>query len=171
VALGFAGVLVIASPGGHAIDPFGAAVALGGGLMVAIISIQVRDLTRTEEPLSIVFWFAALTTPVLALGLPFFATAHDATAWGLLGAIGLLGFVGQMLLTASLRFGQVASVVVMDYSALVWASLYGTLIWGEPPGRTTLLGAPLIVAAGAIIAWREHVLLRRAVATSSVATG
>lgn len=161
VALGFAGVLVIARPGQTHIPPLGAAVGLGAGFMVALISIQVRDLARTEHPLTIVFWFAALSSPVLALSLPFTMTPHSAWQWTLLLAIGLAGCAGQLLLTAALRFGQVASVIVMDYSSLIWATLYGWTIWGELPSRATWLGAPLIIAAGGVIVWREHRLYRR----------
>lgn len=160
VMLGFCGVLVIARPDGD-LPLVGSLVGLGAGLMVALISIQVRDLTRTDEPLSIVFWFAALSTPVLALFLPFYAQAHTTEQWLLLGAIGVLGCVGQLLLTASLRFGQVATVIVMDYSALAWATLYGWAIWDQLPAPSTWLGAPLILAAGLIIVWREHRLGKR----------
>jgi drug/metabolite transporter (DMT)-like permease len=160
VALGFAGVVVIARPDGH-LPLFGSLVGLGAGFMVALISIQVRDLTRTDEPLSIVFWFAALSTPLLALFLPFYATAHTGEQWLLLGALGVLGCIGQLLLTASLRFGQVASVIVMDYSALAWALVYGWAIWGETPATATWLGAPLVLAAGLIVVWRERQLGKR----------
>jgi drug/metabolite transporter (DMT)-like permease len=161
VALGFAGVVIIAQPGHALIPPFGAAVGLGAGLMVALISIQIRDLGRTDEPLSIVFWFAALSAPLLLAALPFTYTHHTAWQWFLLIAGGVLGCVGQLLLTASLRFGQVASVIVMDYSALVWATLYGWLVWNELPPAATWWGAPVIIAAGGVIAWREQRLHRR----------
>lgn len=161
VALGFAGIVVITQPGNFVLPPLGAAVGLGAGFMVALISIQVRDLGRTEESLSIVFWFAALSAPVLALGLPFYASSHTAWQWFLLLSSGVLGLIGQLLLTASLRYGQVASVVVMDYSMLIWATLYGWLIWDELPPGSTWLGAPLVIAAGAVIAWREHLHHRR----------
>lgn len=161
VALGFAGVIVIAQPGAAHIPPLGAAVGLGAGFMVALISIQVRDLGRTDESLSIVFWFAALSSPLLALSLPFVMTQHTPWQWFLLLGGGVLGCVGQILLTASLRYGQVASVIVMDYTALAWATLYGWLIWDELPPASTWLGAPLIIAAGAVIAWREHLHHKR----------
>ncbi|MEQ1498348.1 MAG: DMT family transporter [Novosphingobium sp.] len=161
VALGFAGVMIIAQPGQEALTPLGAFVGLGAGFMVALISIQVRDLSRTEESLSIVFWFAALSTPILLVALPFFYTPHSTWQWFLLLSGGVLGLVGQLLLTAALRYGQVASVVVMDYSSLVWATLYGWLLWDDMPSAATWLGAPVIIAAGAVIAWREHQLYRR----------
>ena len=128
--------------------------------MIALISIQIADLNRTDKPLTIVFWFAAISTPVMALALPFVFRPHDTTGWLLLLAIGLAGTAGQLLLTAALRFGAIASVIVMDYSALFWATLYGLLFWQVLPPASTWLGAPLIIAAGLVIAWREHRLSR-----------
>jgi drug/metabolite transporter (DMT)-like permease len=59
-----------------------------------------------------------------------------------------------------LRFGKVSSVIVMDYSALFWATLYGWLLFDMLPPASTWLGAPIIIAAGIVIAWREHRLSR-----------
>ena len=160
VALGFAGILVIAQPGGGHFPLYGALVALGGAFMIALISIQIADLNRTDKPLTIVFYFACVTTPLTAVALPFVMTAHDTRGWLLLLGIGLAGALGQLLLTAALRFGKVASVIVMDYSGLFWATLYGWLLFGMLPPATTWFGAPLIVIAGLVIAWREHRLAR-----------
>jgi drug/metabolite transporter (DMT)-like permease len=158
VLLGFAGVLIIAQPGSGHFPLYGAAVALAGAFMVALISIQVADLGRTEKSLTIVFWFSAISSPVLALSLPFTLEPHDADGWLLLLGIGIFGCLGQLLLTAALRFGAVASVIVMDYSMLFWATLYGWLFWDQFPPAATWLGAPLIIGAGLVIAWRERVL-------------
>ena len=160
VLFGFGGVILIAQPGSGHIPLFGALVALGGAFMIALISIQIADLNRTDKPLTIVFWFAAISTPVMALALPFVFRPHDTTGWLLLLAIGLAGTAGQLLLTAALRFGAIASVIVMDYSALFWATLFGLLFWQVLPPASTWLGAPLIIAAGLVIAWREHRLSR-----------
>ncbi len=158
VVLGFTGVLIIAQPGGSNIDLLGSALALGGAFMVALISIQIRDMNRTEHQLTIVFYFAAFSVPVLLLILPFVFTAHDSYQWMILAGLGLSGLAGQVLLTLSLRFGAVASVIVMDYSSLIWATLFGFWIFGNIPPVATWFGAPLIVIAGLIIAWREHKL-------------
>ena len=171
VVLGFAGILVIAQPGSGHFPLFGTAVALGGAFMVALISVQIADLSRTEKPLTIVFYFSLVSAPLCAIALPFYATAHTPFQWGLLAAIGVTGSIGQLLLTAALRFGKVASVIVMDYSALFWATLYGFAIWGVLPVASTWLGAPLVVAAGLLITWREHTLARRQFADQRQATG
>jgi drug/metabolite transporter (DMT)-like permease len=111
-------------------------------------------------PLTIVFYFALFSAPLSALALPFVMTRHDSEDWLLLLGIGLAGSIGQLLLTAALRFGKVASVIVMDYSGLFWATLYGWLFFATLPPASTWLGVPLIVIAGLVIAWREHRLTR-----------
>ena len=162
VLLGFAGVLVIAQPGGGHLPLFGAAVGLGGAFMTALISIQIADLSQTERPITIVLWFASISTAVLLVPMMLLAEAHSRHLWLVLLAAGVSGSIGQILLTASLRFGKVASVVVMDYSSLAWATLYGWLVWSTLPPTTTWLGAPLVIGAGAVIGWRERRLYKGA---------
>lgn len=161
VLLGFTGVVVIAQPGGEAIDPLGAAAGLLAALLVAAINHQLRDLGRTEPPLRSVLYFALFGAVLMLPALPFTMSAHDGYQWLLLGGLGLLGTFGQIFLTSSLRFGAVASVIAMDYTMLIWAMLFGWLVWDQTPGWTTWLGAPLIVGAGLIVVWREHRLFRR----------
>lgn len=163
VLAGFLGVLLITQPGmgGQSIPLFGAMVALGGAFMIALISIQIADMSRTEKPITIVFYFAVVSAPICALGLPFVMTEHSLFVWGILGALAFIGAIGQYLLTAALRYGEVSSVIVMDYSSLFWAALYGYTIFGVLPSSSTWAGAPLIVAAGLTITWREHVLAKR----------
>jgi drug/metabolite transporter (DMT)-like permease len=171
VLFGFAGVLLIAQPGSGTFPLFGAGVALAGAFMVALISIQIADLNRTDKPLTIVFYFALFSLPMTAVALPFVMTRHAAADWALLFAIGAFGVLGQILLTAALRFGAVASVIVMDYSSLFWATLYGWLLFTTLPPASTWLGAPLIIAAGLVIAWREHRLSRPTLRDVSRAEG
>jgi drug/metabolite transporter (DMT)-like permease len=156
LAIGFAGVIIITRPGNSDIPLLGAAAGLGAAFMIAMLSILIKDLNRTDQPVCIVFWFAAIGTPITAIALPFVMTTHDGMVWGLLMAAGIFGSFGQLLLTTALRFGDVSSVVVMDYSGLIWATIYGWIVWDRLPSSTTWLGAPLIITAGMIIVWREH---------------
>ena len=155
VAMGFAGVLLIAQPWGDELPLLGAAIALGAAMMIALISVQLRDLGRTEHPFTIVFYFSLFSVPVLGLAMPFVAKAHPPQDWLLLLACGVIGVLGQVLLTAALRYGTVANVIVMDYSGLIWATLFGWLVFANLPGASFWFGAPL-VGAGLLIAWREH---------------
>ena len=163
VAMGFAGVIVVMQPfsGLHeGVTLAGVAVGLVAPFMVALISFQLQDLNTTENPWSIVFWFAALTTPIAALALPFVIAAHDPLTWALILGMGLVGAAAQMLLTTSLRFGSAAVILLMDYTALLWASVYGFFIFDRAAPASLWLGAPLIIAAGLLIAWRERQLAR-----------
>jgi len=158
VLLGLAGVMIIAGPDRAHLPFVGLATGIGAAFMVALISIQLHDLGRTEEPVSVVFWFSAFCTPPFALfvlhtGVP----QHDLTGWAMLVGIGATGLAAQLLMTAALRYGSVSSVIVMDYSQFGWATLWGWLVFAHVPPAQTWIGAPAIITAGLIIAWREQV--------------
>ena len=161
VLAGFAGVIIIAQPGGGNIPLFGAAVALGGAFMIALIAIQIRDLSRTDKPITIVFWFSVAAVVITAPILPFVHQPLTGEQWLLLLGIGLSGTWGQVLITMALRFGKVSSVIVMDYSSLIWATLLGWMIFSTLPTTATWFGAPLVIAAGILITWRERVVSRQ----------
>jgi drug/metabolite transporter (DMT)-like permease len=163
VGIGFAGVIVVMQPfsGLHeGVTLAGVAVGLVAPFMVALISFQLQDLNTTENPWSIVFWFAALSTPVAAIALPFVIASHDPATWALILAMGFVGAAAQMLLTTSLRFGSAAVILLMDYTALLWASFYGFYVFDRAAPASLWLGAPLIIGAGLLIAWRERQLAR-----------
>jgi drug/metabolite transporter (DMT)-like permease len=169
VAIGFAGVAAVMLPGlgGGEVTLAGLAVGLIAPFMVAMISFHIQDLNKTEHPWSIVFWFAALSTPVAALGLPFVSAPHDAETFAIIFAMAVTGALAQILLTTSLRFGSAAVILLMDYTALLWATFYGYTVFGNAAPATLWLGAPLIIGAGVLIAWRERQLARLNVQTAA----
>lgn len=163
VALGFAGVAIVLRPGADiaALPPVGVAVGLVAALLVAFVSFHIQDLNRTESPQAIVAWFTALTIPVAALTLPFVAQAHDGFTWLVILGVGVSGAIAQILLTASLRYGHAATIIIMDYSSLLWATLYGWAVFERLPPASLLFGAPLVIGAGLLVAWREHIRGKR----------
>jgi drug/metabolite transporter (DMT)-like permease len=64
-------------------------------------------------------------------------------------------------MTRSLQLGDVSLVVPMDYTALLWATVFGFAVFGTLPVASTWLGGPVIVASGLYIVWREHRRRRR----------
>jgi drug/metabolite transporter (DMT)-like permease len=161
VAIGFLGIIIALRPGQSDISSTGAAVALAGAVLTACTVIQLRRLTATETPGAIVFWFSLTSIVPLGLAQFVFASAHDAETWAIIAGLSLAGAIGQILLTASLRYASVATIMTIDYSSLLWSALLGWLVFSDLPATTILQGAPLIVGAGLIIAWREQYLARK----------
>lgn len=158
VIVGFVGVLIVAQPGSGHFPLFGAFVGLMAALFVAIIAVLLRQIGRTESAATTVFWFSWLSVPPLALVYLFQLKPHDPLTWVVLVGIGMVGGVGQLALTGSLRFAGVSTVVPMDYSSLIWSTLYGWLLFGVLPTPYTWIGAPIIIASGLYIVYREHKL-------------
>ncbi len=161
VALGFCGVLILAQPGTDVINPLGALVGLTAAMVVVVVSYQLKDLARTDEPIACVFYLAVFSSIYIAVLLPFYAESHTRDQWLLLVAIGAAGLASQYLLTMSLKYGAVATVLIMDYSLLLWSTLYSWLLWDDLPPAATWVGAPLIIVAGVIITVRAHQKSRR----------
>ncbi|MES3109734.1 DMT family transporter [Sphingomonas aurantiaca] len=160
VATGFAGVLIVAQPGGDHFPLWGAGCALAGAFGTASVSILLRQIGKTESALTTVFWFSALSLVPLSVIYARAAQSHDLVTWACLASVGIFGGLAQIAMTTSLRLGPVSVVVPMDYSSLLWATLLGWLVFDTLPAKATWFGAPVIVASGLYIVWREHVRRR-----------
>ena len=90
-----------------------------------------------------------------------FGQAHDPSTWLLVAAMALAGGLAQLALTGSLRLAPVAMVMPMDYTSLLWATVLGAWLFGQLPTFWTWVGAPIVIASGLVIVWREDWLARR----------
>ena len=162
VAAGFLGVLLIVQPGSGSVQLGGASIALLAALMTAAVTVVVRRLGATERASTTVFWFAFSSLVPLGLLMLAFAQAHDPVSWAVLAGLALAGGLAQLTLTQSLRLAPVAMVMPMDYTSLLWATLFGVWLFAEMPTSWTWVGAPVIIGSGLVIVWREHRLARRA---------
>ena len=165
VVIGFIGVLIVVQPGGSSLSTIGVAIALVAALGQAGVTTTLRHLQRSENVVSIVFWFAVAGIVVGGLLMPFFAHARPLTAFALVIAGGFAGGVGQLLMTTSLR-APVSVVSAFDYLQIVAATVYGWLLFSDMPRASTILGAALIAISGIYTAWREH---RRRVSQAATA--
>ncbi|MFM9977087.1 MAG: DMT family transporter [Sphingomonadaceae bacterium] len=162
VALGFVGVLIVVQPQSGHLPLFGATIGLLAALATALVTILLRQMGRTEPALTTVFWFGTLSAVPLGAAMPWFAQGHDAMTWALLGLMGVIGGLAQVALTYSLQFGPVSTLAPVDYTSLIWSTLFGLVLFGTLPTVWTWVGAPLIIAGGLYIVWREHRLRRAA---------
>ncbi|WP_085810443.1 DMT family transporter [Sphingomonas sp. TZW2008] len=156
VLAGFAGVLIVTQPGDGHIPALGIATGLGAAFCTACISILLRTIGKTESGLTTVFWFSTLSLVPLSVAYAGVMQPHAPVVWALLLGIGLLGGAAQIAMTRSLQLGEVSLVVPMDYTALLWATIFGWAVFGMLPVASTWAGAPVIVASGLYIVWREH---------------
>jgi drug/metabolite transporter (DMT)-like permease len=147
MALGWVGVVLVCQPAAGAISATGVALALLGALLTALAYGSVRELGRSEHPLVILLYFPLLTLP---LSLPWVAldpVLPQGADWLWLIGVGLFTQLGQLGVTHGLVRLPVARATAIGYGQVLFAALWGWLLFGEALAPATLLGACLILAA------------------------
>ncbi|MEM6593210.1 MAG: DMT family transporter [Pseudomonadota bacterium] len=166
VALGMTGVLVIMWPRFTALDAggvdpalaLGAVLAFGSAVAAGLAHVFVRKLTATEPTAAIVFYFAITASSLSLITIPFGWVMPTAYEFALLISMGLIGGVGQILLTASYRYADASVVAPFEYASILLALGIGYFVFSEVPTLMMLGGIALIVLAGIVIIWRERQL-------------
>jgi drug/metabolite transporter (DMT)-like permease len=166
VVLGLTGVLIVLSPRLTVLDAdasdhraaFGAMLVLGGAVFTALAQVFIRKMVMTEKTAAIVFWFSVTATILSLTTIPFGWVVPTPFETFLLVAAGLLGGVGQILLTSSYREADASLVAPFDYASMLFALGIGYFVFAEVPTWTMLCGAALVVTAGILIIWRERKL-------------
>ncbi len=164
VAVGMIGVVVVLSPrltltsvgDASKLQTIGAMAALLGAVFAALAQVFVRKLVHTEATAAIVFYFS-VTAAILSLAtLPFGWTVPTTLGLVLLISAGLLGGIGQILLTESYRHAEVGVIAPFEYVSMLLALAFGYALFDETPTGRMIMGAALIVASGLFIIWRER---------------
>ena len=125
---------------------------------MSYVAISIRQLSSTEPVWLISLFFSAAITIAGLLTLPFgwiMPSFYDLT---LLSMIGFFGGVANLWLSQSYKFSEVSLVTPLKYLALVFAIVFGYLIWEEVPSVKSLVGAILVIASSIIIFRREIAL-------------
>jgi drug/metabolite transporter (DMT)-like permease len=158
VLASLAGVVLMARPaflfGGleERLDPVAVGVALAGAIFSAAAYVTVRRLSRTEDPVVIVFYFALMATagsvPLTAMN-PVLPTAWE---WVALGGIGVVTQAAQVLLTKGLREERAGRAMAVAYMQIVFAAAWGLIFFAEFPDVWGGAGALVIILATAGLA-------------------
>lgn len=156
LALGLAGVVLVARPdaGGVAMDGAGLAVAVAGALCSAAAYVTVRRLSTTEHPLVIVFYFPLVALPAALLWAAPHWVAPSAHEWLVLLGVGATTQIGQVCLTYGLTREPAARAMAVGYLQVVFAVLWGVVAFAEVPPWTTAAGAALIIGGTAVASRR-----------------
>ena len=154
VVLGLAGVLVVVRPGVTELQ-LGHAAAFCAAMAGAFASVVVRKVGGDERPVVLILYPMAANFILMGCALPFVYNPMVIGELGGMAAIALLALIGTTLLIQAYRRTSAALVAPMQYSQIVWASLYGFLFFEEALGLSTVVGAGMIVLSGGYIVLRE----------------
>ncbi|MFZ4407444.1 MAG: DMT family transporter [Paracraurococcus sp.] len=164
VLAGFGGVLLMTLPGGAAGGNLaGLAAVLAGAVAWALAMITIRRMGDAGEGnVAIVVWFALGAAALAAVAsLPVWVWPTPGQ-WGLLVAIGLVSAAAQVMMTAAYRSGEATLLAPFEYSAILWTTTLGAVLWAELPDGWDLAGIAVLVGSGLFIWHREVTLgLRR----------
>ena len=135
----------------------GALFMLGAAFANASYQITTRGL-RHEDPLTSLLFTGAAGALVTSFLLPFHWSMPNVFGWALLISSGVVGCVGHLCLIKAFQAAPASVVAPFSYSSLVWATIFGFVVWGDVPIWSTALGAALIIGSGLYIFLREKKL-------------
>tara|TARA_B100000787_G_scaffold83999_1_gene61825 strand:+ start:701 stop:1585 length:885 start_codon:yes stop_codon:yes gene_type:complete len=154
VLIGFLGVIIIAEPGFKGMN-YLYFLPLIFCIGMAFVTITIRKLSTTE-PIWLISIFFTITISIAGLTtIPMGWIMPDFHDFILLTLIGITGGSANLFLTQSYKLSEVSLVAPLKYLALIFAIIFGYLIWNEVPTVKTLIGSFLVILASLIIFRRE----------------
>ena len=154
VFVGFIGIVIITEPGISSLN-FNYIYPIIFCLGLSYVAITIRKLSTTEPVYLISFYFTATITLVSIFTIPYGWILPSFKDFILLSMVGILGGVANLLLSQSYKLSEVSLVTPLKYLALIFAIIFGYLIWDEVPTVKGLFGAGLVIISSIIIFRRE----------------
>ncbi len=164
VFVGFVGIIIISEPGLSSLNIyyiFPVIFVLG----MSYVAISIRQLSSTEPVWLISLYFSVAITLAGLFTIPYGWLIPNLKDLILLSFIGIFGGVANLWLSQSYKFAEVSLVTPLKYLALVFAIIFGYLIWDEIPTIKTLIGATLVIVSSIII-FRREILLKKQISTA-----
>lgn len=155
VISGLLGALIIVRPGFAEFDPL-ALLALLAALMAAFLMLSARWVDENESFWTLLLYLTSSSALVSAVAVPFFWVALQAQDLILFAGVATFGTSGMVLMTQAFRMAPATVVAPLDYTALLWATLFGWLFWNEVPDLITYIGAAVIVFSGTMSTVQER---------------
>ncbi|EPX80530.1 DMT family transporter [Salipiger mucosus] len=155
VLAGFAGVLVVIRPGGAAFQLI-SLLPVATALVYALLMLSARWVDPRESVWTLLVYLTGAGALLSALLVPFVWVPIRSEDLWLFAGIAFFGTAGMTMMTQAFRLAPAVIVAPLDYTGLLWATLFGWLIWRESPDAMTLLGAAIIIASGVFTILREQ---------------
>ncbi len=150
ILLGFSGVLVVVRPGISTFRPE-SLDALFAAFLYALIMLSARWIDTRDSPWTMAFHTTAFSALFGMVSLSGDWPVMHGTDIGLLSFMAVTGTGAAAFVTQAFRMAPASLVAPLDYTALLWASLMGWLVWGTIPGWPVYAGAAIIVASGILL--------------------
>ena len=169
VLVGLIGVLIIVEPrltlgeidAAQDAMMLGVILAITAAACAALAQIQIRKMVQVERTSAIIFYFC-ITASVFSLSTVETWVWPSPPQFLILILIGILGGVGQIMLTTAYRYAPASVIAPFDYTAMIFALGIGYFAFTELPSAQMILGAGIVIAAGVFVILREARLgLRR----------
>lgn len=156
ILIGFVGVVIVMQPSGGTFQT-GTLYAIGGCLAYSLVMIMTRWMSATESPVQMVFYFNLGTAVIGTCALPFIWKPMAMEHILILVAMAGVAMLGHILMTTAFSKAPIGAIVPFEYTALVWSTLFGFVVWGDFPANHVWLGAAIIVISGIYMLHRERV--------------
>lgn len=156
VGVGFLGALIILKPGAGLFD-WAALLPLLAAALYALYQIATRLLSRSDAPETTILYTGLAGAVVASAIVPWYWKAPDLEGWAVMAVVGTLGGISQFGLIKAFQAAPAAIVSPFGYSNMIWATLFGFVIFGDFPHWTTLAGAVVLIASGLYVWYRERV--------------
>ena len=154
---GLIGIILITNPFDGALT-IGVYLALGSGVNGAILSIILRKLGNTDEPVSVAIWHNSIGAIVFGISLLLVTPELPIFNFNLLFVLITIGVAGsflQLTFTYAFKFGEAVVLAPIRYLSVPGAIVAGLIIWSEVPSNLEILGSCITVLSCVVIAWRE----------------
>ena len=164
VFVGFVGIIIITEPGYSSLNIyyiFPVIFVLG----MSYVAISIRQLSTTEPVWLISLFFSIVITLASFFSIPWGWKMPDFLDLFLLVLVGVFGGFANLWLSQSYKFSEVSLVTPLKYLTLVFAIIFGYLIWDEIPSIKTLIGAFLVIISSIII-FRREIILNKQISTA-----
>ncbi len=161
VVVAFAGALIILRPGLHEVSS-GQLAQLCAAPLFATSFLLAKSFTRGEDPAVIVFMLSLFCTLTLLPGAVWQWRPPTPEEVGWLALTALIATAGHYTLTRAFEAAPITVTQPVQFLQLVWATLLGMTVFGEPLDPYVLVGGGIIVGSATYISHREAMLARRA---------
>lgn len=160
IVIGFAGALVVMRPGTDSLQ-LSILIVLAAAVTHALYQVFTRKLGTRDSPMTSLFYTAIIGALVTTVVVPFYWQPVIAFDWLLFVFAGIAGGIGHLCLIRALRHAPASVVAPFSYSSLLWATVFGFVLFGDLPDVWTLSGAALIICSGLYIFHREQAVKRQ----------